>query len=472
MTTDPTEVPLQPADIATMLIDELVAALINVRIYSPTHPRVQGSITGVQQHLRELGEATGDDTVCIGCAEDLLIYQHRRLLGASLAASRLVQLFGQWLAGGIELAVVSSHDDLMAFFAAVVARPRDGETYVGLNARLVQAQIRHLRLLPQYVAPDAGPKEGETNLRVAAGFYQRALDVLQDTTVEVCRGGRIDFGPVQALAEEVLNRLAADNGPLLSFARQDQYDAFTFGHSLRVAVLSMNFARSLTSDRALLIRIGTAALLHDVGKSLIAFEILHSPTALTPEQRSEMDRHAPLGAEVLLDHSDSDPLAIAAAFGHHRSPDGRGYPKTVHDHHTTMVTNIVKICDVYEALTGARPYKQPMTPIRAYRIMLTMVDRFDLALLRQFIACNGIFPVGQMVELDSGELAMVSAPGANRLTPVVELIVAADGTPLPDEECTVLDLGSIECCFARRCIVGEVDPARAASARDSHLAPV
>jgi hypothetical protein len=107
-----------------------------------------------------------------------------------------------------------------------------------------------------------------------------------------------------------------------------------------------------------------------------------------------------------------------------------------------------------------------MTPLRAYRVMLSMGSRFDRKLLRKFIATNGIFPIGQLVELDNGDLAMVREVGADMMKPVVEVIAKADGSDLaPEERATLLDLGSIECCMARRCIAAEVDPTRAAAAR-------
>ena len=154
---------------------------------------------------------------------------------------------------------------------------------------------------------------------------------------------------------------------------------------MRVSVLALNFGRRLTKDQDLLMRLGTAGLLHDVGKSVIPFEILHSSKPLTPEEREEINRHPSAGAQILLDHDEADELAVATAFGHHRTFDHDGYPQTLHEHHQSMVTRIVKICDVYEALTAARPYKRPMTPTRAYRIMLGMENHFEPRLLRRFI---------------------------------------------------------------------------------------
>lgn len=463
-----TDTPLDVNTEASMLVDEIVAALVNARIYATTHPRVQESIGAVQKTVASLARSAGEDPVRLGCADGMVVFQQRPLLGASMGASRLLSLLTQWNAGGIELGSGVSRPELEDLFTSLAGRPQPGQDFAHFNSQLEEHATRNARLLPPYVetvgnkedATAAAPVCHQRKVDIGLKSYQTVMDLLQNVTVSVCRGGRIDFAPVQGQAEALLNQLASKDEPLLSLARQDQYDAFTFGHSLRVAILAMNFARTLTTERGLLIRIGTAALLHDVGKSLIPFEILHSNRPLSAEERVQMNRHAELGAECLLDHDDSDPLAIASAFGHHRSPDGTGYPRTTHVHETAMVTAIVKICDVFEALTAARPYKQPMSPIRAYRVMLAMGDKLDRKLLRKFIESNGIYPVGQIVELDSGEVAVVRGPTKDRLKPVVEIIDSDVSPDLVDDRAVLLDLSNVACAEARS-ILRELTPDQA-----------
>lgn len=462
MTSTDLQQPRDASTEATLLVDALVAAFVNARIYAITHPRVQTSISELQRTLRELATATGEPTVVIGAAEGLIIHKQSPLLGASIGAARLIALLRTWCSGGLHFDAQVETQELETLLVAMANRPQPGHDYNHLNETLVERQCRHARLLPPYAsAVPVSDKANhiESTVRVGLRFYQSVIDLLQNVTVSVCRGGRIDFAPVQAQAEQVLKQLQDREQPLLGLARQDQYDAFTFGHSVRVAILSMNFAKTLTDDHGLLIRIGTAALLHDVGKSLIPFELLHSARTLNAEERLQMNRHAELGAECLLDHNDSDPLSVAAAFGHHRCPDGTGYPRTMHAHHISMVSRIVKICDVFEALTAARPYKQPMSPIRAYRVMLAMGNKLDQSLLRKFIEGNGIYPNGQLVQLNDGTVAVVHAQGKDPLRP----IVAIADTVVPDlveEEQQLLDLSDIECCGARA-ILAELTPTEA-----------
>ena len=396
----------------------------------------------------------------IGSYQGMLVFQKRPLLGASIGTARLNEKLEQFGAGGIEIDGTVTTGDLIIFFASLLERQQSATTVDTCNQELIKRRCVTIRLLQPY---NDGVDYGFSDpVRMGLSFHQNVMDLLQTITVSVCRGGRIDFGPVQAQSEKVLQRLESHDDMQLSLCRQDQYDAFTFGHSLRVAILSMNFAQALTDDRDLLVRIGTAALLHDVGKSLIPFEILHSTKALSEDERREMNRHAELGAQCLLDHRDSDPLAIAAAFGHHRSPDGTGYPVTSHQHPVSMVTAIVKICDIFEALTAARPYKQPMSPIRAYRVMLAMGDKLDRKLLRKFVEVNGIYPIGQYVKLDNGEVAVVRAQTDDMLKPAVALVDGEGASDLLERDEALLDLSDIQCGCARS-ILCELTPDEANS---------
>lgn len=418
-------------------VDELSTTLVNARIYRPDHPRVRLSADEVATSLADLG---GRASLRLSVADDVLVFDEQPLIGSSMTATRLIEGLERWGAGGLELDHGTSADDVIRLLEGIAQRPLDQEDWEDLNTRLADCGCRSARLLAPFREGTRATPAAQMELRVPLRFYQSCVDTLQDVTVSVCHGGKIEFGPVRTHVETVLRNLEDGAGSLLSLARQDQYDAFTFGHSVRVGVLAMNFARTLTDDHELLVRIGTAALLHDCGKALIPFEILHSRKPLGDDERLEMNRHPEFGAEILVDHQESDPLSIAAAFGHHRSCDGRGYPPTEHVRHSLLVNEIVKICDVYEALTAARPYKRPMPPIRAYRVMIGMGDHLDRTLLRRFITANGVYPAGQHVRLSTGERARVHAQTDAPQAPVVEVLTDVEDHALAVDERTLVDL--------------------------------
>ena len=457
-TMDP-EHPFDQGTEASLLVDRLVGCLVSSRIYELSHSRVQNALHELRHSLQRFATGTGQATVVVGVADRVVFCQGQPLVGASIGAPRLADLLQAWGAGGLEFRPPVEHAELEQLLTALVARPEPGATLFTIGSTLTSRQVHRVRLLPPYsdrgaagaglADPSAAAAPAvELEIRVGVRFYQSLIDLLQNVTVAVCRGGRIDFAPVQAQAEQMLQRLEDGDDTALGMLRQEQYDAFTFGHSLRVSLLAMQFARTLTDDRDLLVRIGTAGLLHDVGKSQVPFELLHAMRPLTADERRLVGRHPELGAEILLDHHDADPLAVAAAFGHHRGPDGTGYPRTVHDHQVSLVTNLVKICDVYEALTAARPYKRPMTPVRAYRVMLAMGDKLDRPLLRKFIESNGVYPVGQLVEMLDGRLAVVRSLTQDPLRPLVALVDDVDFVHLEADDDTLLDLSDVTCCSA------------------------
>lgn len=449
-----------PTTEASVLVDRLVGCLVGSRIYEIGHSRVQNALAELHLSLARFASAGKEASVVVGVADRVVFCQGRPLVGASIGAPRLIEILTSWGAGGIEFRSPVPREELELLLRTLTARGETQNDLFSLVGKLTAQGIAHVRVLPPYRDGTAvaeglcGGRAGtppppiDVELRVGVRFYQTLIDLLQNVTVSVCRGGRIDFAPVQAQAERMLQKLEDGDQTTLGMLRQEQYDAFTFGHSLRVALLAMQFARAMTDDHDLLVRIGTAGLLHDVGKSQVPFELLHATRPLDQEERRLVNRHAELGAEILLDHQDADPLSVAAAFGHHRGPDGTGYPRTAHRHEVSLVTNIIKICDIYEALTAARPYKRAMTPIRAYRVMLAMGNRLDRALMRKFIASNGIYPVGQLVELLDGRLAVVRSQGLDPLRPVVAVVDDPELVHLESGEETLLDLGDVACCSA------------------------
>jgi HD-GYP domain-containing protein (c-di-GMP phosphodiesterase class II) len=271
-------------------------------------------------------------------------------------------------------------------------------------------------------------------------LYQGIVDLLQDSMVKVCRGEPLHADGARGYVEAVLKQLDADSHSLMHVARYEKYDAFTFGHSIRVCFLALNFAKTLTQDPELLHRIGLAALLHDVGKAWVPFEILHATGYLTDEQRLEMNKHTLYGGEILLDMDHSDPLAVAVAVSHHRTQEGGGYPTTVQAARLSLGTRIVKICDVYEALTAVRPYKTRMSPTRAFRAMMAQQHHFDPSLLRRFIAHTGVYPQGSRVRLAGGAIARVLAQTGSLARPRVRLERAASGELLHPADMLELDL--------------------------------
>ncbi|MDF1701592.1 MAG: HD domain-containing protein [Planctomycetota bacterium] len=450
-------------------VDELVVALTNARIYAETHPRLKLAIDGLHAGLGRLLEAYPGPSVQIGTADGFVVFQSRPLLGASMSAGRLVSLLEQLGSGGLTLGAHTTREDLTAFIEFAARGTKGIESPATANLALEQAGCRHVRFLEPYseaaggrgsfadrVEHAIGDRLGPTveladdtellntlNLQVPARLYQNVVGVLQDAMVQSCKGDHIDTNPALGYVENVLKLIGQDTTSLMRLARYEKYDEFTFGHSIRVCFIALNFARHLTDDRQLIERIGLAALMHDIGKAWVPFEVLHSQKRLDDDERREMNMHPVHGGQILLDGGNPDPLAVAVAFSHHQNPDGTGYPNAIRAARPSGATMIVKMADVYEALTAVRPYKPSMSPTRAYRIMMDMQGHFDPSLLRRFIEVNGIYPVGSRVELSTGESARVTGQTDSPLAPIVQTERAASGERLFEEDIEILDLREV-----------------------------
>ena len=145
-----------------------------------------------------------------------------------------------------------------------------------------------------------------------------------------------------------------------------------------------------------------------------------------------MAQHPRLGAEILLEqHERVDPRTIGAAFCHHMGPTGHGYPTAMLPVSPSGTSRLVRVCDVFEALTSVRPYKRALTPIEAYAVMFRNESDFDSAWLRRFVRTIGLFPNGSRVRLADGCEAMVLAQTGCPERPIVTLLSGPGDTAVP-----------------------------------------
>jgi putative nucleotidyltransferase with HDIG domain len=429
-----------PAFVAR-LVDRLVFGLVHAQLYGPEHARVREAAADAARALGEYATEAGTSSVVLGAVGDRVVFEGRPVLGATLFAKRLLVRLRERGAGGLEFLPCAAPSDLAGLLGALARRGDVPGDVTDANRDLHARAVVGVRFLPPY-AGEAGAAAGEdgppADTRVVA-IHQATVDLLQEVTIGVCQGRDLDLAHVGSVVEGMAAGLARQAGWLHSLAHYPDHDFFTFGHSIRVALLALDVARATGADPALLQRIGVAALLHDVGKALVPWEVLHKRGPLDADERQVMQRHPVLGAGVLLATRGTDGLAVAAAYGHHRTADGRGYPRTCEEFDQSLVTRLVKICDVYEALTAVRPYKPAMSPSRAFRVMLDMAGHFDADLLRHFVRTVGIHPAGTRVRLDDGSLARVLSQTGDLHRPVVE-VVERGGEPVAVGDRRPLDL--------------------------------
>jgi len=204
-----------------------------------------------------------------------------------------------------------------------------------------------------------------------------------------------------------------------------KYDNYTFTHMVNVSALAMAQARALNIDGPLLREFGFAALMHDIGKVNTPLEILNKPGKLTTDEFEVMKQHVVDGAHILRRTPEMPALAPIVAFEHHLKQDLSGYPEKIGSRKLNLCTMIVSIADVFDALRSNRTYREGMATVRIRSIMGEQGNpAFNQVLLKRFVNLMGLFPVGTLVRLTNGEIAVVTAEHpSDPFRPQVKIIV-------------------------------------------------
>jgi HD-GYP domain-containing protein (c-di-GMP phosphodiesterase class II) len=241
---------------------------------------------------------------------------------------------------------------------------------------------------------------------------------------------------VGAMTESVLRNPDA----LMLFSRLREKGDYTHSHALDVAVYMTSFARFLQLPVEQISLLGYLGLMQDVGKLRVPDEILGKRDRLTPLEFEQAKRHVEYSVDILRGTPGLPAQLPELAALHHERQDGSGYPKGLKGKEIGMIGSIAAIADTFDALTTRRPYGEPVSPSTALSMLYKWRGTFfDAALVEQFIRCIGIFPLGSVVELNSGEVGIVIAQNTEkRLQPRVMVIRDAGGNPLKPQK--LLDL--------------------------------
>jgi HD-GYP domain-containing protein (c-di-GMP phosphodiesterase class II) len=440
------------------LVSMATTGLNHRAVYFADHPRVDIAAKGFADTLAAILEETDDDALFIGVVDERLVYLGRALLGPTLIARRMIDAAQRLHCGGFRFQKGPAADEVKEFFG-LCGEPRLSVANLDEARQLLYAHgVFNVILSPAYGQPGWMGGDGEP---IAPGveeaaqevtracerlvpLYQGLMDIVERGHGDAAHGRELDVGGARTRVESLLATLGDRPSEILRLSRYPDYDSYTVGHSVRVGLLAVLVGQTLGLPPSVLVEVGTAGLLHDVGKGKIPHEVLFKRGPLDDDERRIMSRHPILGAELLYLNKESSPMSISAAFGHHLRHDRKGYPTVSHSFPFNRVTALLQVCDVFEALTAVRPYKASLPARRAYEIMLQDAAAFDPGAFSAFVRAIGLYPPGSSVLLDTGERAVVVQAGRDISRPTVQLTHGADGRPLAESDRRIMDLDAAE----------------------------
>lgn len=229
---------------------------------------------------------------------------------------------------------------------------------------------------------------------------------------------------IRQLVTDVVEDILNNGDAMYNMMDLKTYDDYTFFHSVSVAVLSAILGARYGMDEYELRILATAALLHDIGKKFLEVDILNAKRALTEEERRIVAQHPRLGYEFLRDNYDFAPEVCIGVLQHHESYNGEGYPLRKSGEDIDINARIIKLADVYDAMTSKRPYRDALSPSDAVEYIMAMCgSEFDPQLVEVFLKWVAVYPVGCEVWLSDGRKAVVAKNFHNFvLRPIVKIL--------------------------------------------------
>ncbi len=258
--------------------------------------------------------------------------------------------------------------------------------------------------------------------------------VVQEIMGDVKTGKLINIDKVKNVVERIVGELVRNKFIATKLADIRVLDDYTFAHSVNVCVLSVSTGLVMGYPKIKLEKLGIGAILHDIGKMKVPEKLLNKPGQLSKTEFEEMKKHSIYGYELLKNHPDAIATAALTSLQHHERYNGQGYPYGIRNESIHEFSKIIAIADVYDALTADRVYKNAVLPYESVEVLIASSGyQFDPQIVRTFVENIAIYPIGAVVELNTGVTAIII--DSNRILPTrptVRIIIDKDNIEVID----------------------------------------
>jgi HD-GYP domain-containing protein (c-di-GMP phosphodiesterase class II) len=413
-----------------MLGSQLVTQISILVKMSKLHGRTNTALDApVETALTVIKTLAQDEPISVRLQNDFLFLgqRHLKVTSAQMPVfSTVIDTLNQWHIGGVSFSKEVESRDFREFIFQLGAYDAANSSITTLRHTLEQRAVKGIELEERRVL--RGKATAKTRYVNAASAVGK---LVQDSREK----GTIGFKQAKRAIQSIVDLMMNDEASLLGLTTLRCHDQYTHNHSVNVALLSMALGNRAGYPKVELADLGLAALFHDLGKATIPMDVLNKPGEFTDEEWAMMRNHPTEGALSLAKMRGITNLPgrmASASFEHHMNLDFSGYPKLNVSWTLSMTGRILMIADCYDAMTSSRVYRrEPMSPSKVLGFMFSKAGKsFDPTLMKLFMTCVGIIPIGSLVLLDSNELAVVLKPApdpAEAEYPYVKVIMDAQG---------------------------------------------
>jgi putative nucleotidyltransferase with HDIG domain len=432
------------------IIRLLGTSLKNRRLYPPAHPLVRDP---VEKCLAEILPFLADrHELALTISDGTLVLEGVPLFQLTSSLELFMDRLG---AIGVPAVIFErgvTVGDVENFVRFLHETKEQGLPVEAIKESLSRLGVRHIRV----TATD----EEKDEFALAREIYGNAIDVVVRALKDV-RSGRTPSGAESDRAvREIDSMLSRNRDAMLALTLIKNFDEYTYNHSVNVSILSLAVAESLSLSEQDRINIGVAGLLHDVGKTQLALDLIRKPGTLTVEEFEEIKKHPEEGYSILGKMTHIQEKTRYMVREHHMRFDRTGYPRPEPEYRTNPHSQVIAIADCYDALTTMRSYQKARIPQQALEIMRKLSGKsLDPDLVLLLSRSLGVYPVGTMLRLSTMEVGIVTgAPEDGKGNPRLAVLFDRYGNPVDAPETVDLSEADPSTGKPRRVILGTVNP--------------
>jgi putative nucleotidyltransferase with HDIG domain len=325
------------------------------------------------------------------------------------------------------------------------------------------AEMKAAQLQPpgtEWASPT--PLHAREQAEAAQATYTEAIGSMERMFEEIESGAVPRPETSREVVANVLSRVLDDSASmlsLLSLQQMKRFDRTLASHALDICTLSLIVAQGFGVAEGDLGALGAGALLHDIGYVRLPRNLYRRSHDLTEQDRTMMQQHPALGLAMLRDAQEDRDAVLRIVAEHHECSNGSGFPHKLKGDSLSIFAQLVSLVDVYDGMVSRRGGRPAMLPHDAIRQLYRLGDsgQYEKDLLQTMIGSLGVYPIGSLVLINTGEQAVVvGLTHTQRLKPVIKVITGPQGESyLPPIR---VDLGAQAAGAAARTITKVLDP--------------
>ena len=388
------------------------------RIHSENHTLV---LEGIEKFSESINNCMENESLTFKISNDQLFVDDEKLAYNRTTKNlfdNIIRYFDTRGLDGVRLlesVKQASAKEILAFMRLLDISGQQPEPLTWLTDGLAAENIQWVELIKKTERPqdEESYKSKAERRERAKKDYTYAKASVEEVAQKIKDGkGEVGVRKTVRVVQDMVTNLIEDDEVYSAISTLRVFDDYTYTHSVNVAMLSMCIGRRLNLSRRNLVNLGMCALFHDLGKIEIPNEVLHKKEKLNVSEKKLIEEHSLNSSRLLLKlkaSPDSKARLLVPMFEHHLKYDLSGYPHADWKKPLTLFGKIISIADKYDTLTSSRAYRKSLlSPDRALGYMFDRAGKdFDPTLIKVFINIMGVYPVGTLLKLDTGELALV-----------------------------------------------------------------